>query len=243
MVAPSVLACPLLLCAAANALLATPRRLPARARRAPVLRACTNETLTVGDVVGDALAAGLSRRISNLPNDEQAERAERTLDAMLAASSAELDALQQQLEADLAAQGLNTTVTISKSMARVEEVAAATLEIAAEKLEPVLAPNREGVRAGLEQIEADRDAEREARELRRENQKAFTRARTWRDERALARQAGKPKHPVVLACEASSLVLGLGFVLLFSDAAVLKSYVLTSPPKVSRDLTCIQGVT
>ena len=76
-----------------------------------------NDTLTVGDV----LAGSLQRQIQRLPNDEQAARAERALDAMMAASAAELDALRNELDADLQRAARNTTLTLSVELRRVEE--------------------------------------------------------------------------------------------------------------------------
>ena len=197
-------------------------RTPPRARH---LVAVDNATLTIGD----ALAGRLSSTIKELPDLEQNVRASFTLDAMLEASKAELDALQRELNEGLERSALNTTRALRVSLVRNEQRYLANLNKTAAKIETILAPSRAGVRVELDKLLTEQRA-------REDKKRSALGARTsFRSHMrsAAARAAEQATHPVLRVSEASAALLSLMLLATMGDL-VASTHRLTDPPHVAR---------
>eukprot|EP00316_Scyphosphaera_apsteinii_P021231 CAMPEP_0119316336 /NCGR_PEP_ID=MMETSP1333-20130426/39418_1 /TAXON_ID=418940 /ORGANISM="Scyphosphaera apsteinii, Strain RCC1455" /LENGTH=363 /DNA_ID=CAMNT_0007321953 /DNA_START=31 /DNA_END=1122 /DNA_ORIENTATION=- len=200
--------------------------LPAPLRsRVRQIHASLNDTLTVGDV----LVGSLHSSISQLSKAEQAARAQRNLDALLTASSAEIDAIANDLVRDLQDIALNTSAHLHQSTLATE----AAWNYVESKLDAAMAPTRDGVRAELKWHLEVQSSISMTRRRERARRRDFKRTSSWRDASALTRSAGKPKHPVVMVCEGSAIILTLMMFLVFTDFASSAHY-LTSPPHIAR---------
>ena len=194
--------------------------------RLVVASALDNGTLTVGD----ALAGSLTRQLTRLPDDEQIARAERNIDALLAASTVELDALQADFDRALRASADNTTRALQQGLLRTEKVYRVTLNRTADALDAALVPSRAGVRVELDALLAEQAA-RSERKRREIAAAGVGRSSTWRDTAALARARAQPRHPVVRVCEASSLILGM--LMLLATADLASSHAWHTPPRAA----------
>ena len=176
-----------------------------------------NDTLTVGDV----LAGSLSRQITALPDDQHIARAERALDAMTAASAAELDALQESLTNDLQRAAQNTSLSLRVALRQMDSQYVSKFNRTEAVLEKALAPSREQMRAELVALQSARRARDDER--RREIARlGVGRSATWRDEAALRRFEAAPKHPIARLCEASALTLSLMLMVVVADFATAR---------------------
>jgi hypothetical protein len=204
-----------------------------------------NGTLTVGD----ALAGSLSRSLQRLPDKDQAERAERTLDAMLAAGSAELDSISEDLDRELSGSAANVTrvsflsgescFTIAESRARSIPIRRTSvcaevqylkdINEKAKKIDSYLRPSRDATRRYLAELLAAQEAQREAQRRTEARLSGFGRAASWRGTAPPSRSgAATPPPLVVRVCEASALAISL---LLLAGAADLLSS--STPPQLA----------
>jgi hypothetical protein len=181
--------------------------------------------------IGDALLGSLSRQLDEMPERDHLKRAERTLDAMLDSSFAEIDALKDGLDRDLHWAALNTTIKLQAGMRRTEAFYESAFAATEAALDEVIAPTRESVRRELQRHQDEHEAVQEARRRRALNGRAngFARCATWR---SLPRAAERPKHPVVLVCEACSVVLSLMLLLGAADLASAQHRV-AAPPRIA----------
>ena len=207
-----------------------PHRVAARIMtRAPQLRlALANDTrLTVGDMLGDVI----KKQITELPDDEQAARAARAIDAIVASSAAEMDACRAQLDRDLQAASRNTTLLLKQKLQRTEQRYLVILNRTAAAIDATIAPSRASTRASSAELRAELQALRDAKE--REIARAGVgSASSWRDDAALARFTSQPQHPVALVAQAASLALSVLLLLAFGDF-VSTRHQLTSPVHIS----------
>ena len=121
---------------------------PLRAPRTGPICLSVNETLTMGD----ALLGSLNRQLNSLDKDEQAERDSRNLDSIMAAGTAELDAIKDSLDRDLHWAGLNTSLALAHSMRLTGKMTDQVFTHTEAALESVLVPSRESVRSELKRI-------------------------------------------------------------------------------------------
>jgi len=194
----------------------------ARQRAMPVRVSASNLTM------GDVLAGCLTRQIAQLPEEAQAIRAEGALDAVVNTGTSELEAIRKKLGNDLYHTACNTLYSLHKGMEGTESVYLSTLNSTALRIDAMLAPTRDAVRAELAWHQEELAARQMAKQREAARRRGFKRAFTWRDTTALSRAAARPKHPVVRVCEASSLLLSL--MLLFAFADIASTLNILGPP-------------
>ena len=196
-------------------------------RRTRQLIVENNASLTIGDV----LSSVADRQLSKLSPREQLERDERTLDAMLAAGSAELDAVSKDLDRELERAATNASAVLGAGMRLAERQFDATFNATVYRLDCALSQSREEVRSALEQHRLEQAAAQLAEEQQRANQRGYASTR-----HALSRrESGLPlarKHPVVIACDTSAAVLSLMLFFLIADVAS-PQHLLTTPPRIT----------
>ena len=179
--------------------------------------------------VGDALVGNLNRRIAKLSEDEQIDRASRTLDALLTGGSAELEALGNSFDRELH----NTTSQLQTSMQQSKEIYVTMLNKTALKLDDLLAPGRDRTRALSLDLLKDLEAKQEAKRRKAASLAGFRRSMTWRAGKPTVPTSDDgPKHPAVVVSEASALVLSLMICLVMGDAAS-KTHYFTAAPKIA----------
>ena len=132
-----------------------PLPVPSRAH----VRAAAADNLTVGD----ALIGSLTRQISQLPEYEHLDRADRTLDAVLDASKSELEQIKWDLLRDLRATELNTTRALREQLTITQSIYVKTFNETVVAIDEVLAPSRKAVRTDLDRLLAEQMARRAAK--------------------------------------------------------------------------------
>ena len=185
-----------------------------------------NETFTIGDV----LAGSISREMDRLPPEEQVERADRSLEALLASSEGEFAALERDLQRKLGAAELRTTAELQRGRQLMEATVDEAFDVAEMELNSCLRSTRQSVSDALQRLRVEEAARLESERRRRSSLSGFARSSSWRDTDALARSAARPKHPVVLVAEASALTLSVMIMLVFYDFATGQHLVTRPPP-------------
>ena len=199
-----------------------PLPVPSRAH----VRAAAADNLTVGD----ALIGSLTRQISQLPEYEHLDRADRTLDAVLDASKSELEQIKWDLLRDLRATELNTTRALREQLTITQSIYVKTFNETVVAIDEVLAPSRKAVRTDLDRLLAEQMARRAAK---RRGADSIGVGRSRREAReALERFSAKPVHPIVRLCEASALTMSLLLMLAAGDL-VSSQHHITSPPQIA----------
>lgn len=198
-----------------HAMLAPARPPPPRLLRTGPAVASANEDMTIGDL----LAGYLTRELRNLPEKEQIERAQRSLDMLLETGAEDLESVRRQLGKGLLSSASITLHKLNEQLGTTEEVYSKRLNSRTEAIDSALAPSREALRAELEWHLAEQAARQAARQRAIESRRGFKRSFTWRNPSgtALSRAAGLPKHPVVKVCEASSFLVSLILLLALGD--------------------------
>ena len=197
--------------AGSSSFLLTPHPAPRPfAQRTSLLRALANESANESLTFGDVLVSLAAKQVTQLPKAEQAARDERVLDAMTAASTAEMDTVLDALDRELQQMEDNTTRLLAQGLRQRERSYDAILNKTAE----ALAPSRMQTARISAKLQAELDARREAKQ--RETEREIGSASSWRDEDALVRLTS-PRHPVALTAEVSSLVFGVMLLITLGD--------------------------
>ena len=199
-------------------------------RASLVQRGNASDALTIGDV----LLSVASQQLAALPEEEQLDRTGRTIDAMLADSSAQLDAVSKVFDLELDRVADNATRVLRQEMLRTEGEFNAKFNATVAAIDTVFAPTRASVQAELSRHREEQAAKLRAKRLERENHRAFagTRNVLTRTRPAVVPSPSAPKHPVVATCEAAAAVFSVMLLIAAADFSSSR-HQLTSPAHIA----------